>query len=266
MQITCAVCHDPHANHEEGQLRFPIDTPNEEENLCMKCHHKRGTPDVTTFRGPHSPEGPVLLGYGGWWPPNLQFTGGKIEATHGSAANPRLCAGCHINKFSYKDATGATINGTGHTFEAIPCLDANGAPVVKGTCGTSERTFQTCTGAGCHGSENVARSALITAELRMVALTEELDRTLQKVHANWKTCRTNNSCGAGSPFNTADGAYTTAEGAAFNYDLGLRKSTAVHNPFLLEALLTASIKQVKTDYNITSPSLVDLSIQLKPGK
>jgi predicted CXXCH cytochrome family protein len=264
MGITCGVCHDPHSAHEEGQLRFPVDVPSEEENLCMKCHHKRGTPDVTTFRGPHSPEGPVLLGYGGWWPPNLEFVGGKIEATHGSQANPKLCAGCHINKFEYADpVTGVTVHGSGHTFEAIPCVDAGGKPIVKGDCAITERTFQTCTGAGCHGSEAVARSAMTTVDLRMQALTAELDATLQKIHPNWKTCRTNNSCGAGSPFNTADGTYTTAEGAAFNYDLGLRQSAAIHNPFLMEALLTASIRQVKQDYNITSASTVDLNLLLK---
>jgi predicted CXXCH cytochrome family protein len=263
MPITCAVCHDPHSSAEEGQLRFPVDVRNEEENLCMKCHHKRGTPDVTTFRGPHSPEGPVLLGYGGWWPPNLEFPGGKIEATHGSDANPRLCAGCHVNRFEYQDETGTTISGTGHTFEAIPCVDAGGKPIVNGACAPAQRTFRTCTGSGCHGSENVARSAMATVALRMEALNAELDRTLQKVHANWKTCRTNNSCGAGSPFNTADGTYTTAEGAAFNYDLALRQSASIHNPFLMEALLTASIRQVRTDYNITAGVSVDLGLQLK---
>jgi predicted CXXCH cytochrome family protein len=263
MSITCAVCHDPHAKAGEGQLRFPIDVRDEEQNLCMKCHHKRGTPDVTTFRGPHSPEGPVLLGYGGWWPPNLEFVGGRIEATHGSEGNPKLCASCHVNKFNYSNEAGATTHGTGHTFEAIPCLDAGGKPIVKGNCAQTERTFKSCTGAGCHGSEAVARSAMTTVELRMQSLTAELDRVLQGIHANWRTCRTNNSCGAGSPFNTADGKYTTAEGAAFNYDLGLRKSAAIHNPFLMEALLTASIKQVKQDYDVTTSSAVDLNLLLR---
>src|SRR5690606_26958362 len=56
LAITCAVCHDPHGSENSAQLRLPIDVPSEEENLCMQCHHKRGIPDPTTFRGPHSPE------------------------------------------------------------------------------------------------------------------------------------------------------------------------------------------------------------------
>jgi predicted CXXCH cytochrome family protein len=266
MPITCAVCHDPHATQGAGQLRFPVDVPNEESNLCMKCHHKRGQPDLTAQqRGPHSPEGPVLLGYGGWWPPNLDMPGGQIVATHGSERNPKLCAGCHLNKFTVNDpATGNfAFQATGHTFEAIPCLDATGKPVVNGNCAATERTYRTCTGAGCHGSEAVARSAMLTTELRMQSLTDELDRLLRLVQPNWRTCRGSNTCGANSEFNANDGRYTTAEGAAFNFDLGMRKSAAIHNPFLVEALLTATIRQVKTDYNITSPTLVDLELQLK---
>jgi predicted CXXCH cytochrome family protein len=270
MPLTCAVCHDPHSKHEEGQLRFAVDVPSEEDNLCMKCHHKRGTPDVTTFRGPHSPEGPVLLGYGGWWPPNLEFVGGKIEATHGSQANPKLCAGCHVNSFTYTK-NGVTTQGTGHTFEAIPCLDAGGMPLVAGNCAPTERTFKTCTGAGCHGNEGVVRSAMVTVELRMQSLSAELNRVLELVQPGWRTCRSRQDppasgryrCSVGSPFDTGDGVYTTAEGAAFNWDLAQRKSAAIHNPFLMEALLTASIKQVKQDYNLPSASAVDLNLLLK---
>ena len=40
--IVCAVCHDPHDAKNEGQLRFPVDVPNVDVNLCMKCHQKPG--------------------------------------------------------------------------------------------------------------------------------------------------------------------------------------------------------------------------------
>ncbi|MEX0892548.1 MAG: cytochrome c3 family protein [Gemmatimonadota bacterium] len=258
LAITCAVCHDPHADKNDGQLRFPVTAPSEEANLCMKCHHKRGTPDVTTFRGPHSPEGPVLLGYGGWWPPNLGADGGSIVATHGSEANPTLCAGCHVNSYEVTDELGNFVQtATGHLFEAIPCLDANGVPTT-GDCATTERTYSTCTGAGCHGSEAVARSLQLTAENRLDFLAEELDRLLSQIHPNWNSCRTNNSCGAGSPWQTGDGIYTTAEGAAFNYELALYPGSAIHNPFLLEALLTSTIRQVKTDYGVAVRAGVNL--------
>jgi len=259
MGIVCAVCHDPHSAGNEGQLRFAIDVPSEESNLCMKCHHKRGTPDVTTFRGPHSPEGPVLLGYGGWWPPNLGADGGSIVATHGSEANPTLCAGCHVNSFEVTDELGNFVQtATGNLFKPTPCLDANGVPTASDDCARTERTYRTCTGAGCHGSEAVARSLQLTAETRLEFLAEELDRLLTQIHPTWNSCRTNNSCGAGSPWQTGDGVYTTAEGAAFNYELALKPGSAIHNPFLLEALLTSTIRQVRTDYGVVVRAGVNL--------
>jgi predicted CXXCH cytochrome family protein len=268
LTITCAVCHDPHASNHERQLRFPIDALTEEENLCMKCHHKRGVPDLTSQnRGPHSEQGPILLGYGGWWPPNLEQPAGKIVGTHGSERNPRLCAGCHLNRFTFTDPlTNQQFTGTPHTFEAIPCVDGDGRPIVNGTCTDTQRTFRTCTGSSCHGSEDVARSLLGVAETRLKNLADDIDNLLLIVQPNWRTCRANNTCGATSEFNANDGRYTTAEGAAFNYELvysGGTKDAAVHNPFLLEALLTATIRQLRTDYNLTASS-IDLASQLQP--
>jgi predicted CXXCH cytochrome family protein len=271
MPITCGVCHDPHGAQHAGQLRKSLSEADLSKNLCMKCHYKRGVPDPTTFRGPHAPEGPLITGEAGWWPDTLlvRFPSGRIETTHGApSANPKLCAGCHMNTQTYtKD--GVTFQGTGHTFEATPCLDANGMPIVKGTCAktSTERTFKSCTGAGCHGSEGVVRSAVGTVDMRITALTTELDNTLRLINSNWRTCRNNNTCapfnGEPSPFNfTAGQPMNTARGAAFNYDMGVRKSTAMHNPLLVEALLISSIQQVRKDYNFTStPMSVDLTPQ-----
>jgi predicted CXXCH cytochrome family protein len=275
MPLTCGTCHDPHATHgRPGQLRKSLTEADLEKNLCMKCHYKRGVPDPTTFRGPHSPEGPVILGEGGWWSDEMKarFPGGRVESTHGSTrANPTLCAGCHMNKFQFTDkASGQKVTSTGHTFEAIPCLDAEGKPIVKGTCGltSTQRTFQTCTGAGCHGSEGVARSATALVDLRITQLNTELDRTLQQINANWRTCRNNNTCapfrGEPSPFNfTAGQPMNSARGAAFNYDMGVRKSASIHNPLLVEALLITSILQVRKDYQLSASSNIDLTPTFK---
>jgi len=277
LPITCAVCHDPHDAHNTAQLRFSISEADVTKNLCMKCHYKRGFPDPTTYRGPHSPEGPLLEGDGGWWGSVMEATypTGRVEATHGSSANPLLCAGCHMNRFNYKDDTGTTINGVGHTFQARPCLDANGAPIVKGTCADAERTYQACTTSGCHGSEGAARSAVTTAQLRIANLVTQLDVVLQQVDANWKNCRRSvppaaGACNGGTgmfngkpTFNTADAVYSTAEGAGFNYDMGARVTAVIHNPLLVEALLLTSIQQVKQDYGVTTPNVVDLTPQFK---
>ncbi len=243
LAITCAVCHDPHGSANSAQLRFPIDVANEEQNLCMKCHHKRGVPDPGTFRGPHSPEGPTLLGVAGWWPPGLQFPGGSIRATHGTEANPRLCAGCHVNSFEVTDAeTGEFVfQATGHLFEATPCLDAQGVPVPGGECDDTERTFETCAEAGCHGTGDVARGLKFTAEQRIDNLATELEALVAQVPA--------------SEFDPDDDRYTVGEGSRFNVDLARSGGAAIHNPFLVEALLTASITEVSSTYGLAPPAL-----------
>lgn len=245
LAITCAVCHDPHGSENSAQLRFPIDVANEEQNLCMKCHHKRGVPDPTTFRGPHSPEGPTILGVAGWWPPGLQFPGGSIRATHGTEANPRLCAGCHVNSFEVTDAeTGDFVfQATGHLFEATPCLDEMGVPIAGGTCEDIERTFETCAESGCHGTPEVARGLKFTAEQRIANLAGELEALVAQVPPG--------------EFDPDDDRYTVGEGSQFNVDLARSGGAAVHNPFLIEALLTASINEVSDTYGIPAPA-VDL--------
>jgi predicted CXXCH cytochrome family protein len=244
LPITCGVCHDPHSAEIEGQLRFPIDVRSEEENLCMKCHHKRGVPDPTTFRGPHSPEGPLLLGYGGWWPPLLTFSRDTIVGTHGSEANPRLCAGCHVRSYAVTDAeTGDfQLNVTGHLFQAIPCLE-NGIPTT-GDCADTERSYVSCTDAGCHGNAAAARNALATVDLRITNLTNTIAQMLTQVPAG--------------EFVDTDNRYTTGEGARFNRELALVPGSGVHNPFLIESLLLSSIAQLQADYGIPVPPGVNL--------
>jgi predicted CXXCH cytochrome family protein len=249
LAITCAVCHDPHRSTHEGQLRFSIRVPDEQQNLCMRCHNKRGGPEFTAQnRGPHSPEGPMLLGEAGWWPPNMPTQPGeRIVTTHGSQANPRMCAGCHMQQMTFTDrATGQlTMSTTGHLFEAIPCLDEHGMPTRLDNCTIQQRTFRTCTGSGCHGSENAARSAMIVVRLRLDTWNAQLKSQLARVPA--------------AEFNPNDGRYSTAEGARFNSQLADRYGSAAHNPFLMEALLIGSIQQVQRDYGI-SPATADAEL------
>jgi predicted CXXCH cytochrome family protein len=243
--ITCAVCHDPHDATNPGQLRFPIDVADVEQNLCMKCHHKRAVPEVENSRGAHSPQGPLLLGTDvGWIPPDFSYENGQIVATHGTERNPRLCAGCHVNRYEVTDpATGDFVfNSTGHLFKPIPCLDAQGLPSADTTCTIQQRSFKACTASGCHGTESTARSVLLVARARIADLVSALNALLAQVPA--------------SELNTTDGRISTAEGAKFNAGLAAQAGSAIHNPFLIEALLTASIKQVEEDYGLLAPAIV----------
>jgi predicted CXXCH cytochrome family protein len=237
MAITCAVCHDPHDNRNQGQLRFPMDVTSVEQNLCMKCHQRRGSPDLAnSLQGPHSPEGPLLLGEAGWFPPNFEYPSGALVGSHGSDRNPRLCATCHVTDYEIRDplTDGFTFRATGHSFQAIPCVDADGIPTGSSSCDLAQRSFRSCT--SCHLTENAARTALSVKETAIKRLTDDIDGLIKRIPT--------------SELNASDNRYTTAEGAQFNMRLALKKGSIAHNPFLLEALLHASIRQIEIDYGI----------------
>ena len=252
--ITCAVCHDPHGSSQTvdgqplaGQLRFPIDVPSEDENLCVKCHHKRAEPETeaATVRGPHSPEGPLLLGEGaGWFPPGFEPQIAEILGTHGTQANPRLCATCHVVSREITDQeTGEfQLRVVGHTFEAIPCLDANGAPLPGDTeCELEQRDFTSgCTTSGCHGSREAALSAYTTATTRIGNLVTEVQGKLAVVPAG--------------ELDPSDGRFTVADGASFNVQLAALPGSPTHNPFLIEQLLLASSAALDAAYPPVPPA------------
>ena len=186
---TCAVCHDPHGTAEDpitgekipGQLRYPISTPDENQNLCMKCHQKRSQPDQASSRGPHSPQGPMLLGDAGYQPAGFQPDLQAVATTHGSERNPKLCAGCHVNRLTSLDGQ---ITSAGHLFLATPCLDANGLPdlVNRDECAhdVESRSWGACTASGCHGDATAAVSAFTLSSQRLDQLTKAIwdDRNL----------------------------------------------------------------------------------------
>ncbi|HEX9564204.1 MAG TPA: multiheme c-type cytochrome [Gemmatimonadaceae bacterium] len=238
--ITCVVCHDPHDASNPKQLRFPIDVPELESNLCMKCHYKRAEPEVNSSRGPHSPQGPVLLGEAGWTPPGFAYPPKSLVGSHGSDRNPKLCATCHVNSYAIGD-----FHATGHSFQPIPCVDAQGVPTGATTCEDTERSFKACV--LCHLTETAARSARAVAKDRLTRLADEIDVILAQVPS--------------SEFSTTDNRISTAEGSKFNALLARERGSAIHNPFLVEALLAASIDQLEADYGLSAR----VGLSLKPA-
>ena len=243
--ITCAVCHDPHGTPNSKSLRFAVDARDLDNNLCMKCHFRRAVPDFTGSRNePHSPQGPMLLGQAGWWPPGIQVDG-DLVASHGTERNPKLCATCHVNRYDVTDkATGKFVSSvTGHRFAAIPCVDANGLPTASQSCVTSARSFKSCAGSGCH-TEATARTSMASAEADINVLANALLTMLNdsKVPAADKLA----------------GKVSTWRGSTFNRNLALHPGSEVHNPFLAKALLRASIAQMAKDYGIVPPINVNL--------
>jgi hypothetical protein len=59
-------------------------------------------------------------------------------------------------------------------------------------------------------------------------------------------------------FDENDNRYTTGEGARFNSELARTGGAAAHNATLIEALLIASIQQVRADYGLAVSADVSL--------
>lgn len=237
--MTCVVCHDPHGSSNEHQLRFAADSRDIESNLCAKCHQRRSVPDwAGSSDSPHAPHGPLVLGEAGWFPEGVSFE--APMSTHGSEANPGLCKTCHLTNYSVTDAaTGAfQVTVTGHRFIAIPCVDANGAPTDDQSCTVTGRSFKGCASATCHGnSEANARSAFTAANSDVLGLAALLDQMVAQVPSN--------QFGAGKT--------TAGRGAKFNSALAKGAGAAVHNPFLVKALLRYSGVALNQAYGIAIP-------------
>jgi predicted CXXCH cytochrome family protein len=250
VSITCAVCHDPHNAKNPGQLRFPVDVPVLETNLCMKCHYKRAQPEMSN-REPHSPQGPTLLGEAGWFPPNFEFPPQSLVGSHGTDRNPKLCATCHVSSYQVTDAvTGAfSFRATGHSFQPTPCVDAQGVPTGATDCDISERSFRSCTN-GCHLTEGAARTALSVARFRISLLVTEISGLIAQIPS--------------AEFSTTDNRISTGEGSKFNMQLAQQAGATPHNPYLVEALLLGSIRQIELDYGITHSVGLSLIPELAP--
>jgi predicted CXXCH cytochrome family protein len=260
--ITCAVCHDPHDATNRGQLRLPVVASTVEEHLCSQCHNRRTVPDPNSSHGlaPHAPEAALLSGDAGWFPPGAIINEGQIVGSHGSEGNPTLCATCHVNQFEVVDPESGdhVFTVTGHLFTALPCVDAQGIPQI-GTCEitTTARSFNGCTSSGCHATAQTAFSALTTALLEIQDRAADLLDVLIQVDPNLD--------GAGGEIDGAAQPFTVAEGAFFNLNLanfGAAEHSdpptaetilggAAHNPFLIRALLLASLQAVQDTYSVT---------------
>lgn len=238
--ITCAVCHDPHGSEFDSQLRFSLSSNDANLNLCIKCHNRGAEVDQDAggTRGPHAPEGPLVLGADvGWFPPGFDPQFDSIRGTHGSERNQRLCATCHVDSYTATDGqTGNFLfNVTGHRFLAIPCVGSDTVPTLAQDCTTlSERTFRACTTAGCHADETAARAAYTVTNNRIDGHIATMDSLLALVPP--------------SELDPSTGLFTVAKGCKFNNDLAKVTGSSTHNPFLIKGLLLSSIQALNDTY------------------
>jgi len=228
----------------------------------------------------------------GWIPPGYESIAGRISSHGDPVTNPRLCAQCHVEPFSVTDpASGDFVfQSVGHTFEAIPCVDADGIP-VPGPCTEDDRTFSACV--KCHRLE-------VTAKYYFIGFRDRLSMLLDQIWLD----RNDNSIidpapvdagvlpeilqvsGDDTQLDIRDGTLTPAEGILYNAQLATTSErpkflegyvvvgpdtvrfsghpssgNGVHNPPFLDALLRASIQYAIDTYALPSPAGVDLTIQ-----
>ncbi|HTR21674.1 MAG TPA: cytochrome c3 family protein [Gemmatimonadales bacterium] len=291
MPMVCGVCHDPHSAGNAGQLRWAIDNPDPAQNLCMKCHLRSVVPSASSNRGPHAPQGGVLLGYAGWWPDVVD----TITVTHGNVAvNPRLCAGCHVNAVTVTDTAGNfSFQSVGHLFKPDPCVDASGKPTAAdcprpGDAGyaSGSRYFTGCQAAGCHNSPTQAEQAMASQRAIVGALADALWKDSNGNQVLYTTGSGASAHCPSSPFTAfdpgdtglltelsaaqadsalcaSDGVVSVAEGAYFNVQLvGENRyangdgSFGVHNPLLTQQLLATSVTAVQNRYGVLAPPAV----------
>ena len=187
---------------------------------------------------------------------------GPIVTSHGSSANSKLCATCHVESFPVTDLeTGDFVfNATGHLFKAIPCLDAKGIPQnMDCEVTTTARRFTGCTGSNCHTTEATALSAFNAGTASTNRNSNDLLGLINQVDSDW-------TGGSGGSIDPDDDSLTAAEGALFNYNLaifgdpigvGTSSETnvggsTVHNSFLMTSLLIASIDMIKDVYGVST--------------
>jgi predicted CXXCH cytochrome family protein len=238
LAVVCGVCHDPHDATFEGQLRFPVNTPDVTLHLCARCHNRRSNPDPSSSHGlePHSPETELLVGEAGWIPPGSGLALGTVVPTHGSASNEKLCATCHLAMFRVTDElTGDFVfQAVGHTFQAIPPLT------------TEARTFAACVDSGCHSSEEGAAAILNLRGGASEGFAEDLLTLLLEVDPNLDD--------PGGEIDAGVATFTVAEGAFFNYNLAMHggdvHGSATHNGPWIRSLLLASIAAVEDEYGV----------------
>jgi len=305
-RIGCVTCHNPHGSPYPAQLRAPLGTPTRDQ-LCVTCHSRSGVPPWSvatgtgTSRGAHGAQGLLVLGENiGWIPPDFAYDTTQMASSHGTSANPQLCATCHVVRTTVIDKlTGAlTFQSVGHTFDAIPCPDAAGIPKPCGTAVAPDtvHSFTSCATANCHiGGPAVARLAYQTLK---GDLNNLLDQIWVDVNANGtvdsagidaglmpqmvtRAMRPGATAADSTPLSFKNNVTSVAKGTLWNAALAatedrpyflsgrmlgngftthMASGNGVHNPFMLKALLTSSIAQMHSAYALPAPPVRNAQI------
>ncbi len=173
-----------------------------------------------------------------------------------------------MNGFTVNDPQGNFVaRATGHLFRPVPCVDAQGIPTGTKDCEytTAARSWTSCAKSGCHSNASVAAAAFNTVRARMKLLADQLwidtdgSRSLQAAPTDAGMLAVVRQTRP-TEWSTTDNRVSPAEGAEFNARLcgefgqsNTDNSKGIHNPFLCEALLIATINEVRTIYGLPAP-------------
>ncbi len=113
-KVTCATCHDPHANSNPPFLRMD----NSADQLCLDCHRSRNVTSVKTYTGNvlSHPVGVALPSTSDFHNPPLD-TDGNPQPSDGNTTNDyqfgtgttMKCTSCH--GVHYTDSNSGTVDG-----------------------------------------------------------------------------------------------------------------------------------------------------------
>jgi len=236
--INCRTCHQIHTTYTAADYAFTVEGPNdilfnegygpvdfgEVGNLCTQCHQGRtlspfpvlGGPDVkvtsSRYGYHHGPQAQILGGFGAF-----SLEGDVVEApmAHGNpAANPDLCATCHM-------AAAFGNQAGGHTWKMTYEYHGSEEELIAG-CGNCHSTLTTFD----H----------VNLQTNVEELLEELATELKRIGI---------MSASGS---SVSGTWPAEVAAAFvNWQMIEEdRSLGVHNPPYVTSVLNESIEVMKT--------------------
>lgn len=246
--ITCAVCHDPHDDTNEYQLRtLEVELGNGEEvtggglgKLCMNCHKSRR--DAEDYTGPnfrysgsygphHGPQADMLIGT------NAPTFGKTLPSSAHFAAIENACVDCHmyeLGSHGEHDAQG-NLNSSGmHSFSMVSKNGIDNVAACEECHGDIGETFAEkkffFNGDADHDEDG-----------KVEGLQEEVHGLLERLALLLPPVG-NDSVNVSGKY-----IYTQTEAkAAYNYYFVEEdRSGGVHNPAFAVALLKVSIQAVK---------------------
>jgi len=239
VDITCAVCHEPHNNNNEHQLRTmeatlangEVVTEGGGGKLCMNCHQNRRESVTYAVRprshfGPHyAPQADILIG-------TNAITFGKVLPTSPHLADTDdACVDCHMHELGSHgehDAEGNLTTAGMHSFSMVSKDGVDNVAACAECHGDIGETF---------GEKKyyVNGNADLDGDGNAEGLQEEVHGLMDKLGALLPDA---------DPHADLDSTWTLTEiKAAFNHRLVYYDhSYGIHNPAFTVALLKVTIQ------------------------